>query len=435
MKIQMRKLVGLILALIVVFTAAVPDSAIYAAVNKVHMEEPIVIVLDPGHGGTDGGAVRRWGGKTYREKDLNLAIARACKTKLEEYAGVEVYLTRTSDRYVSLSGRVAYAKQKNADLFVALHNNSSFKSSDSGACVFYPNRGYKAKIGAEGRDAAQCIQRRLVSLGLKNKGISIRNSENNTRYPDKSKADYYCVIKESKLAGFPGLIVEHAFVSNAGDCKKYLSTEAKLKKLGVADAEGIAEYFGLVKAGAPKLKKAESNQDGTVTLYWNRVNKVDGYRVYRRIVGEKSYSCIAEVKGAGTVNYTDTAIKPAVTYEYAVCGWHKSSRAVTYTFLSNSETAVFPLPIPTEVTVKETEDGRIDISWKAVDGADGYILERRSGTETEFSQIAVLEASEQPCFQDVSADSDESYEYRVCGFVKSGKKTLTGEYSQIAATK
>lgn len=47
--------------------------------------------------------------------------------------------------------------------------------------------------------------------------------------------------------GFPGLIIEHAFVSNSSDASNYLNSDAKLKKLGVADAAGIVEYFGLSK--------------------------------------------------------------------------------------------------------------------------------------------------------------------------------------------
>lgn len=422
----------MILALTAMFTAVVPDSSVYAATSKTWVEDPIVIVLDPGHGGIDGGAVARWGGKVYREKTLNLAIAKACKAKLEEYAGVEVYLTRSTDRYVSLSGRVQYAQKKNADLFVSLHNNASLRSSDNGACVFYPNSGYKAKIGSEGKEAALCIQKQLVALGLKNKGIAIRNSENNTKYPDKSKADYYRVIKESKQAGFPGLIVEHAFVSNAKDCKSYLSTAAKLKKLGVADAKGIAEYFGLVKETVPKLKTVQVNQDKTVSLYWNSISNMQGYCVYRRAVGEKNYTCIAKLKGANVTEYSDTDVKPEITYEYAICAYYKGRKGVMYTSLSNTESVLVPLAVPEEFTAKVTDEGTVDLSWMAVSGADGYILERRSDSEEEFVQLAELTAAAEPEYQDISVCTGESYEYRVCAFVKQGKEKVTGGYSQIS---
>ena len=69
----------------------------------------------------------------YREKDVNLAIAKACKKKLETYMGVKVYMTRSSDYFVSLTGRVAYAKKNSADLFVALHNNASTRTNVKGS--------------------------------------------------------------------------------------------------------------------------------------------------------------------------------------------------------------------------------------------------------------------------------------------------------------
>ena len=60
-----------------------------------------------------------------------------------------------------------------------------------------------------------------------------------------SLADYYGIIRRSVLAGFPGIIVEHAFVNNPSDCKKYFGSDAAIQKLGVADATAIAKYYGL----------------------------------------------------------------------------------------------------------------------------------------------------------------------------------------------
>ena len=91
------------------------------------------------------------------------------------------------------------------------------KKTDHGACVYYPNSGYKEEVGSEGKMAAASIQKQLVALGLKNNGILYRNSAVGSRYPDKSKADYYAVIKRSKYAGFPGLIVEACLCSADND--------------------------------------------------------------------------------------------------------------------------------------------------------------------------------------------------------------------------
>ena len=166
-----------------VLLTGVPQTSAYA--QNINQVKPIVIVLDPGHGGGDSGATHRWKGKLYREKDANLAIAKACKKKLESYTGVRVYLTRSSDYFVTLEGRVAFAKKNGADLFVALHNNASLSSKTKGACVYYPNSHYNSKIGTKGNLVAQRIQSRLAALGLKNNGVFYRNSENRSRYPDK----------------------------------------------------------------------------------------------------------------------------------------------------------------------------------------------------------------------------------------------------------
>ena len=69
------------------------------------------------------------------------------------------------------------------------------------------------------------------------------NNSANSKYPDGSVQDYYYVIQQSKRNGFPGIIVEHAFLSNASDYQKYLSSDEKLKALGEADARGILEYI------------------------------------------------------------------------------------------------------------------------------------------------------------------------------------------------
>lgn len=218
----------------------------------------LVVVLDPGHGGTDSGAV----GHGLKESDLCLKIANYCKAKLEEYSHVEVYMTRTTDTYVGLSERVAFAETKNPDVFVCIHINAG---GGRGAEVYYPNGNYIPGIGTEGKELAQVIQDKLVALGLANRGIKIRNSENGSTYPDGSAQDYLNVIWRSKRAGFPAVLVEHAFIDNASDVNQYLSHEDKLKDMGIADAEAIAQYYGLSKNSSygSKVTIADTIRDAT----------------------------------------------------------------------------------------------------------------------------------------------------------------------------
>lgn len=208
-----------------------------------------VVVLDPGHGGSDGGA----SANGLVEKNLTLKIAQYCKEELEKYSGVTVYMTRSTDVEVGLEERVQLAKNWGADVFVSIHMNSASPAAE-GAEVWYPNSSYNSEIHNNGQKLASEIENELVSLGLANRGVKIRNSENNSKYADGSIADYYSVIRNSKLAGFPGIIVEHAFLTNSGDAEK-LKQESFVKKLGVADATGIAKYFGLSKSSASIVEK------------------------------------------------------------------------------------------------------------------------------------------------------------------------------------
>ena len=92
------------------------------------------IVLDPGHGGKDPGAVGVGG---IAEKDIVLAVAKKLAKKLKEEMGVQVVLTRTDDRFIPLEDRTAIANAEEADLFVSLHMNASPNSEAKGLETYY----------------------------------------------------------------------------------------------------------------------------------------------------------------------------------------------------------------------------------------------------------------------------------------------------------
>lgn len=214
----------------------------------------IVVVLDPGHDGSHGGT----SGNGVAESVINLKIAQYCKEELQKYSGVTVYMTRDSqtcpyggsrvDAKSCNESRVAYAKSVGADIYVSLHNNSASSSEASGVEIYYPNTNYNPSVSRTGEELASQILRKLTALGLKNRGTKIRTCKDTVpeyQYPDGSQADYYAVIRNCKKEGIPAIIVEHAFVTNPSDVSNYLSTDEQLKKLGVADATGIAQYYNL----------------------------------------------------------------------------------------------------------------------------------------------------------------------------------------------
>lgn len=235
------------------------------------------IVLDPGHDASHTGA----NANGVAEEVVNLKIAQYCYEELQKYEGVgQVYMTRNGEGcpYPGTTStqcnkkRVEFSKAVGAVMYVSFHNNSSSSSSAKGSTVYYPNANYRTSIGTAGERLANIVLSHLISLGLENRGTKIRNSEDNTRYPDGSLADYYGVIKNSKLSGFTGIIIEHAFVSNSSDAANYLSTDAQLKLLGIADATALAEYYGWSKKSVWDKNVSGANVSTSFSSDYRRVS-------------------------------------------------------------------------------------------------------------------------------------------------------------------
>ena len=210
--------------------------------TDVKAANPVVLVIDPGHGGNDSGAVGTYNGHSYYEKNMTLSIAKELKSQLEATGRFKIYMTRETDTYKSLTYRTDNARQMNADALVSVHINSA-GSSASGAEVEIPNTSLYPELHTEGENIANSILNELSSLGIHRRGAFTRNSANGTTYSDGSTADYYAIVRGAKSNAMTGIIVEHAFISNPNELGQFLSSEDKLKALGRADARGINNYY------------------------------------------------------------------------------------------------------------------------------------------------------------------------------------------------
>lgn len=145
------------------------------------------VILDPGHGGRDRGAV--WGG--VRESDLNMRVASRAESYLKA-RGYTVFMTRRSDVFVSLSRRAQISNQYSNSIFISIHFNATKYTSVRGAETFY--------AGSRGRYLAQCIQKEMVSkLKVTNRGICYRQ---------------YSVLRQTTS---PAVLVECGFISNSSE--------------------------------------------------------------------------------------------------------------------------------------------------------------------------------------------------------------------------
>ena len=352
----------------------------------------LVVALDPGHDSSHAGA----SANGVREEVLTLKIAQYCKAELENYAGVSVYMTRTSAACPHPGGssakdieqRVADAAKAGASIYVSIHLNSSKSSSAKGAEVIYPNSSWKPQVGADGKRLAELIEDELVGIGLERRAIYSKNTTIGETYEDGSISDYFTVQISAKEHGIPGIIVEHAFVTNSSDVNNYLNNEAGLKKLGVADATGIAKYFGLEKEGWQKDSKGWWYQSGSGYLknQWALINgnwyyfDSDGYMRtdWQKIKGSWYYLGDANdgamktgwQKISGSWYYlggaNDGAMKTG--WEYISGFWYNFGKAG-----DGSMKTGWYKPNENWYYLGGSEDGRMQTDWKKIDNSWYYL--------------------------------------------------------------
>ena len=301
-------------------------------------DKPLIIVIDPGHDLTHGGARSEYAdGSALSETKLNMKIAQYCYDELSTYSNVQVYLVRhdngcpfpeceAMDNGAGADNRkrVDFAWNLDADAYVALHLNSYGSSDVNGASVMVPDKSisYKKDVAKEAYALGDSIQKELIDLGLKDKKLQTRRSENGTKYENGDIADYYGVIKRARELGIAGIIVEHCFISSPSDVANYLTTEEQLKSLGVADATGIAKYYGLTKDGntvAPDpLHKVEFYKNGTLvsTEYVRHGDSAMGLDAeYMEITNVTYNKSLSNITGDTNieVSYSTASSNPAPT--------------------------------------------------------------------------------------------------------------------------
>lgn len=190
-----------------------PSSEIELVIYKSPLQNKIIVV-DPGHGGSDPGASY---GNT-QEKDLTLDIGLKVRNLLEQ-SGAKVLMTRDKDISVNLYTRAGIANEINADLFISVHINAGDNASASGTeTLYYPDPEKKA--------LAQAIQKALVkSIGLADRGIVERPG--------------LVVTRETRM---PSALAEVAFITNNND-RMLLLTDDFRQKAAEGIVNGIINYL------------------------------------------------------------------------------------------------------------------------------------------------------------------------------------------------
>ena len=174
------------------------------------------IVIDPGHGGKDPGAVRRWEPyKGLTEAEVVLDIGLDVRDQLA-FLGHEVRMTRETDEFIPLSDRASMGDR--ADLFISIHANAATSQSAYGTeALIFPG-------SQQGRLCAEAILRRLVLLGLRSRGVKQRND--------------LTVLHRTNC---PAVLVETCFLSNPDEGARLGVPEIR-HSFAKAIVSGIEDY-------------------------------------------------------------------------------------------------------------------------------------------------------------------------------------------------
>lgn len=260
--------ISIALATLVLFLCT---GSIHAQKGQKSKEKPFTVVIDPGHGGVDPGAL----GKNAKEKDVNLKVSKLLAGMIEDnYPEIRIIFTRSTDVQVPLVKRANIANDAGADLFISIHSNASKNRNARGCETFTLGAGSSVEA------KAAAMYENEVILSEENfeeiyKGFNPRSSESYIIFELMRSQDMEMsaelaqlvqkgMVKNSKLsnrgvssAGFlvlhrtimPKILVEIGFISNREE-EKFIASETGQKKLAKGIFEGFSEYYK--RYGSPK---------------------------------------------------------------------------------------------------------------------------------------------------------------------------------------
>lgn len=195
-----------------------------------------VIFLDPGHGGTDSGALGYLNGKAYKESDLNLKVSFKIRNLLEKQ-GYTVIMSRESDKTVGLYDRPRLSNEGDASLFISVHFNALKESNASGIETFYykSSTRYPSKLNnLLHNDANRLIESANLAVNIHNSLITDSKAVNRG-----VKQGAYTVVREVDI---PAVLLELGFMTNTAELRKMIQDDYQ-NMLANSVVKGINNYY------------------------------------------------------------------------------------------------------------------------------------------------------------------------------------------------
>ena len=449
---KQRKTAWLLIAALLISTIGLipTGKAKAAALNK------ICIVLDPGHGGTEAGTTttvtQTVSGSAVeikvKEKDLTLKVAEYTKEILEKDGRFEVYLTRETDKTVSLADRAAFARDKKADLLLSMHFNSASSLTANGAEIWESVLPKYQIIGLPMKILTKIHEKTGISAS---RGVKSRKSETKTNWNSQYNwdtqnvntgtiADYYGVVKGGAKWGITSIIVEHAFMSNTKDMEYLIRTDDEgLKALAEADAEALIEFYtghehfyevmgteypvSCITAGRKAsfciICKAKKDVAPIAASVNAQAHFVDKYTV------TKKATTTVEGSESGTCHYCGKTVVRAIAKLPTV------SKPNTTTVKKTTKTVSKPAKAVVS-KVKKKKNKQVTVTVKKVKNAAGYqykfgsnskLTKQKRSMHSKYTKVTIINWKTKYCYVKVRAYRKDSKGKKVYGKWSSVKRS------------
>ena len=241
------------------------DIKVTKAVKNVEKSAQIsqkIILVDPGHGGEDSGAI---GKNKSQEKSVNLAIAKKLVAIINKNSNLKAVLTRSGDYYIPLTKRITIAQKENATMFISIHADSVESTTAKGASIYtLSEKGNNSKLAKQLEqsqtlvdqfggvetviDNDQFLKNILTDFSRKDRDMQSFNlakeiiSELEKIGPIHKKVPQKANFVVLKSPAIPSVLVETAFISNPTQ-EKRLTNNNQQQKIAVSIYQGILNYY------------------------------------------------------------------------------------------------------------------------------------------------------------------------------------------------
>ncbi len=226
---------------------------------------------------------------------------------------------------------------------------------------------------------------------------------------------------------------DYKMIDEVEDATSYVDEDVKVGKKyyyivrAVYEGGVVSEYSAAVDGRAldkPAIVSVVSKSSKKLEITWKKVSGAEGYYIFRE--NGDSYDKIATIKSGSTVSYVDSVSKNNKNYSYKVQAYNTKNGKTGVGSLSSAKSGR-AVGKPTITSVLSKNDNTLTVTWKKVDGASGYVLQRSTSKDSGYKKIATIKKGSTISYNDDTVKKNKTYYYRIQSYQDAdGEKGYSG---------